>query len=359
MSPPAPMPLTICPCAPMNAAVEPSSVSGTSNTELKSTPFMSTNGDSCAFLFAASASLRRAMSASTRCAALKLKPYVPRKFSFASARFRASFALARSNSSVISASTRLQTRHAVNVVHAPSVRARQDLVRLVQLVERLGRRLARRRREVLVRVGNLRERAIRALDVVRARVARHVQVRVQVAISRRERLRVVAGVVPDVVDVVAVHDARRVGLWRLDVHQRKLRADASSLKPDRKELPLTERSALTTMVLAKGVKLEEDPRDPEGIVRFKRPTLTEAELAQDGYSLFALMLSLLGVMLGGRKIFCWTGALLAVASVVNRRAHDADTKQIWTAALFGVGGLFIMILNGKQGEKARAGGFDD
>jgi hypothetical protein len=113
------------------------------------------------------------------------------------------------------------------------------------------------------------------------------------------------------------------------------------------------------MVLAKGVKLEEDPRDPEGIVRFKRPTLTEAELAQDGYSLFALMLSLLGVMLGGRKIFCWTGALLAVASVVNRRAHDADTKQIWTAALFGVGGLFIMILNGKQGEKARAGGIDD
>ena len=54
------------------------------------------------------------------------------------------------------------------------------------------------------------------------------------------------------------------------------------------------------------------------------------------------------------KGLTWVGFVFAVAALCNKRAHDADTKQIITGSVFAFSALLISVMHSWQGAKARA-----
>ena len=107
------------------------------------------------------------------------------------------------------------------------------------------------------------------------------------------------------------------------------------------------------------------PRPPPRIARYAPipiPTpvsrddvqvLKYDEIPPDLWSLGALVFSFLGVTMKYRGC-AWFGALFAVAAWANKRTHDADTKQIFTGAVFAIAGLSVNAINSYHGMQARA-----
>jgi len=66
----------------------------------------------------------------------------------------------------------------------------------------------------------------------------------------------------------------------------------------------------------------------------------------------ALMFSLAGVSMH-MKGAAWAGVICATGAVCNKRAYDADWKQVLMGVMFSLSALFVNGMNAYQGMKVR------
>ena len=81
--------------------------------------------------------------------------------------------------------------------------------------------------------------------------------------------------------------------------------------------------------------------------------LAYEDIPPDLWSVGALFSSFVGMTFKWKGL-TWVGFVFAVAALCNKRAHDADTKQIITGSVFAFSALLISAMHSWQGAKARA-----